>query len=73
MCWRRANNAEKAKKEQGKEEVSPKIQYKSLAPKNNLGDSEYFEALKFALNDPSVHNIAVAGKYGSGKSRIGII
>lgn len=70
MWWRRVNNADKAKEEQGKEDVSPKIQYKSLAPKNDLGDSEYFEALKFALNDPSVHNIAIAGKYGSGKSSV---
>ena len=70
MCWRRANITEKTKKEQGKEEFSPKIQYKSLAPKVDLCDSEYFEALKFALHDPSVHNIAVAGKYGSGKSSI---
>ena len=70
MCWRRTNKTEKAKGEQGKEDNSPKIQYKSLAPKEDLGDSEYFEALKFALQDSSVHNIAVAGKYGSGKSSV---
>ena len=70
MCWRRTNKTEKAKEEQGKEDNSPKIQYKSLAPKEDLGDSEYFEALKFALQDSSVHNIAVAGKYGSGKSSV---
>lgn len=70
MCWRRADKTEKSKEEQGKEDNSPKIQYKSLAPKEDLDDSEYFEALKYALHDSSVHNIAVAGKYGSGKSSI---
>lgn len=35
MWWRRVNNADKAKEEQGKEDVSPKIQYKSLAPKKD--------------------------------------
>lgn len=70
MC-RKAREIEKPKGEQGKEETtSPTIQYMSLAPKGDLGDSEYSEALKFALRDSSIHNIAVAGKYGSGKSSI---
>ena len=43
--------------------ASPKASYMSLAPKADLGDSEYVEALKFALQDSSVHNIAIAGKY----------
>lgn len=70
MYWRKANKVEKPKEEPEKKEGSPIIQYKSLAPKEDLGDSEYFEALKFALQDPSVHNIAIAGKYGSGKSSV---
>ncbi len=69
MC-RKGSKTETLKTEQEKEKVSPMIQYKSLAPKVDLGDSEYFEALKFALQDPSVHNIAIAGKYGSGKSSV---
>lgn len=76
MCWNRikagivGRKIEKFKGEPSKEDISSMIRYISLAPKVNLSDSEYFEALKFALQDPSVHNIAIAGKYGSGKSSV---
>lgn len=73
MCWKskKIENAKpNANEEQGEVKAAPKTSYMSLAPKADLGDSEYFEALKFALQDSSIHNIAVAGKYGSGKSSI---
>ena len=73
MCWKSKkieNAKQNANDEQGEVKDSPKTSYMSLAPKADLGDSEYFEALKFALQDSSIHNIAVAGKYGSGKSSI---
>lgn len=59
-----------ATKEQKEVEDSSKTLYMSLAPKTDLADSKYFEALRFALQDYSIHNIAIAGKYGSGKSSI---
>lgn len=73
MCWKskKIDNAKpNADEEQGVVKASQRNHYMSLAPKADLGDSEYFEALKFALQDSSIHNIAVAGKYGSGKSSI---
>ena len=44
--------------------------YHVLTPKTDLGESEYFEAMDFALKDQSVHNLAVAGPYGAGKSSV---
>lgn len=48
-----------------------KFDYKDLAPINNIeSGKEYIEALDWALNNPKVKNIALAGPYGSGKSSI---
>ena len=47
------------------------LPYSSLAPKSDIQDKEkYFEALKWALKDEKIHNIAITGPYGSGKSSI---
>lgn len=71
MCWKLKKTEQvNATEEQKEVKVSPKAPYMSLAPKTDLDDSKYFEALRFALQDSSIHNIAVAGKYGSGKSSI---
>ena len=44
--------------------------YHVLTPKEDLDDKIYFEALDFALKDDTVHNVAVMGSYGSGKSSV---
>lgn len=44
--------------------------YHVLTPKTDIGESIYFEAIDFALRDASVHNVAISGPYGAGKSSI---
>lgn len=44
--------------------------YYALSPKEDLDDKVYFDALDFALKDDTVHNVAVTGPYGSGKSSV---
>ena len=44
-------------------------EYKDLTPINNINNGdEYLNALEWALNNPKVKNIALAGPYGAGKS-----
>ena len=46
-------------------------EYKDLAPIDELeNDKEYMDALDWALENPKIKNIALAGPYGSGKSSI---
>ena len=46
-------------------------QYEALTPKNNIENGqEYMAALDWALSKPNVHNIAISGPYGSGKSSV---
>ena len=46
-------------------------QYEALTPKNNIENGqEYMAALDWALSKPDVHNIAISGPYGSGKSSV---
>lgn len=46
-------------------------QYETLTPKNNIENGEeYMAALDWALSKPDVHNIALSGPYGSGKSSV---
>ncbi len=55
------------KKECGK----ANYKYRDLAPENNIANGEeYFEELNWALNNTKVHNIALSGPYGAGKSSI---
>ncbi len=50
---------------------SPKYKYTDLAPADCLeNNKEYISALDWAFNNPHIHNIALAGPYGSGKSSI---
>lgn len=46
-------------------------EYKDLAPISNAENvEEYLNALKWALEQEKITNIALAGPYGSGKSSI---
>lgn len=48
------------------------VRYDTLAPKtiNDASMSEYFVALKYALSQKDVRNIAITGSYGAGKSTV---
>lgn len=47
------------------------LPYSKLSPKSDIEDKEkYFEALKWAIDNKEMHNIAITGPYGSGKSSI---
>lgn len=56
-------------KTKNKEKIEP-IPYQHLAPVDDLDDKTTFEALDFALKNEKVHNIALTGSYGAGKSSI---
>ncbi len=46
-------------------------QYEALTPKNDIKNGqEYMAALDWALSKPDIHNIAISGPYGSGKSSV---
>lgn len=56
-------------------EESPKCKYteipfEHLAPLDSVNDPEVFKALDYALSQDCIHNIAVTGNYGSGKSSV---
>lgn len=54
-----------------KRDKSKKSLYRDLAPDDDLkNNEEYFSALKWALRNPKVKNIAISGPYGAGKSSI---
>ena len=50
--------------------TNEKLKYHVLTPKTDLEESVYFGAIDVALNDTSVHNLAIAGPYGAGKSSV---
>ena len=48
-----------------------RLLYKALTPTDSAEQvEEYLEALTWALQQKDIHNIALAGAYGSGKSSI---
>ena len=56
-------------------EESPKCKYteipfEHLAPLDSVNDPEVFKSLDYALSQDCIHNIAVTGNYGSGKSSV---
>ena len=54
-----------------KRDKSKKSLYRDLAPDDDLkNNEEYFSALKWALKNPKIKNIAISGPYGAGKSSI---
>lgn len=45
--------------------------YESLTPKNDIENGqEYIAALDWAISRKDIHNIAISGPYGSGKSSV---
>lgn len=46
------------------------IQFEHLAPVDNVNEKVFFDAFDYALKQKNVHNIALTGNYGSGKSSI---
>ena len=51
--------------------LNEKSCYRSLAPTSNVENAEeYLAALSWAVNQEDIHNIAISGPYGSGKSSI---
>lgn len=56
-------------KNESKREIES-IPYQHLAPVDNLIDKTTFDALNYALQNDKVHNIALTGSYGAGKSSI---
>lgn len=54
-----------------KSKSQPYGNYSSLAPKDHLDKGvEYIRALNWAIKQKDIHNIAVTGPYGSGKSSV---
>lgn len=45
-------------------------EYSSLTPFDGMEDNEMFQALNFAFSRNDIHNIAISGPYGSGKSSL---
>lgn len=46
------------------------IPFQHLAPIDSVDDPATFDALDYALSQQNIHNIAVTGNYGSGKSSV---
>lgn len=53
-----------------KEKRYADILFQHLAPMDSVDDSATFGALDYALSQQNIHNIAVTGNYGFGKSSI---
>ena len=55
-----------------KQKKSSVSAYQPLSPKDDMNyeNNEYFKVMEYALNQPKIKNIALAGPYGSGKSSI---
>lgn len=58
------------KKKKEKVEKYKEIPFQHLAPIDTVEDKTVFAALDYALSQNNVHNIALTGNYGSGKSSI---
>lgn len=63
---------QRVEQEQSLTEGEPGDHYDTLAPKtiNDASMREYFIALKYALSQKDVRNIAITGSYGAGKSTV---
>ncbi|KFF62110.1 hypothetical protein [Pectobacterium brasiliense] len=66
------NQVQHTEQELSLAEGEPNDRYDTLAPKtiNDASMSEYFVALKYALSQKDVRNIAITGSYGAGKSTV---
>lgn len=58
------------RKKEGKMGKYEEIPFQHLAPIDSVEDKTIFDALDYALSQNNVHNIALTGNYGSGKSSI---
>ena len=58
------------RKKKEKVEKYKEIPFQHLAPIDTVEDKTVFAALDYALSQNNVHNIALTGNYGSGKSSI---
>lgn len=58
------------RKKEGKVGKYEEIPFQHLAPIDSVEDKTIFDALDYALSQNNVHNIALTGNYGSGKSSI---
>ena len=58
------------RKKKEKVEKYKEIPFQHLAPIDTIDDKTIFDALDYALSQNNVHNIALTGNYGSGKSSI---
>ena len=46
------------------------IPFQNLAPIDNVKDEVSFKAIDYALSEKKIHNVALTGNYGSGKSSV---
>ena len=59
------------KKKLWKDEEKRDSVYRDLAPINSIKpEEESIRALRWAIKNPNVHNIALSGPYGSGKNSV---
>lgn len=58
------------RKREEKVEKYKEIPFQHLAPIDSVDDKTTFDALDYALSQTNIHNIALTGNYGSGKSSI---
>lgn len=58
------------RKKKEKVEKYKEIPFQHLAPIDTVEDKTTFDALDYALSQRNIHNIALTGNYGSGKSSI---
>lgn len=64
---------EKFSNERKLKKIDGRIEYEHLAPKTNISAEEskpFSDALTYALENEEIHNIAITGSYGSGKSSL---
>ncbi len=58
------------KKKKEKVEKYKEIPFQHLAPIDTVKDKTTFDALDYALSQDNIHNVALTGNYGAGKSSI---
>ena len=58
------------RKKEKKQEKYKEIPFQHLAPIDTVDDKTTFDALDYALAQDNIHNVALTGNYGAGKSSI---
>lgn len=58
------------KQKANEERVNEGIQFYNLAPNEIEAENVYLRALDYAMQDENIHNIAITGKNGAGKSSV---